>query len=129
MADVIFEGLPELEAKFKKLTLVAQRKILTRAARQGAELIRAAASELAPHRTGKLSRHMIITAPTREQSADEGSVRIGPSKEAWYGRFVEHGTVRSRAKPFLGPAIESKEQAAYQQAAEVLSEAIEEAIA
>lgn len=122
--ELIFEGLPELEEKFKQLEAVAQRQTLTRAAKAGAEPIRAAASSAAPRRSGTLASSIIISAPSGEQTTDESSVRIGPSKQAWYGRLVERGTQFAAPRPFLDPAFEANQDQAIDRAREVLEEEI-----
>jgi HK97 gp10 family phage protein len=39
-------------------------------------------------------------------------VEVGPGKDAFYGKFVEFGTVKIRANPFMGRGYEtSKEKA------------------
>jgi HK97 gp10 family phage protein len=47
------------------------------------------------------------------------------SQDAWYWRFVEFGTPKMRARPFLRPALEAKRREAVQAMKDRLSERIE----
>ena len=47
------------------------------------------------------------------------------SQDAWYWRFVEFGTQKMRAQPFLRPALEAKRREAGQAMKDRLSERIE----
>jgi HK97 gp10 family phage protein len=47
------------------------------------------------------------------------------SQDAWYWRFVEFGTRKMRARPFLRPALESKRHDAVQAMKERLAERVE----
>jgi HK97 gp10 family phage protein len=47
------------------------------------------------------------------------------SQDAWYWRFVEFGTRKMRARPFLRPALESKRRDAVQAMKDRLTERIE----
>lgn len=42
----------------------------------------------------------------------EARAQIGPSKEAFYGLFVEFGTVHAAARPFMRPAFDAKKKQA-----------------
>ena len=48
------------------------------------------------------------------------------SQDAWYWRFVEFGTRKMRARPFLRPALEAKRREAVQAMKDRLSELIEQ---
>ena len=48
------------------------------------------------------------------------------SQDAWYWRFVEFGTRKMRARPFLRPALEAKRREAVQAMKDRLSERIEQ---
>jgi HK97 gp10 family phage protein len=47
------------------------------------------------------------------------------SQDAWYWRFVEFGTRKMRARPFLRPALEAKRRDAVQAMKERLAERVE----
>ena len=65
-----------------------------------------AAAHLTPghgYDTGKLARSVAV-GPVQRQSFHRWFVKVGPTKEGWYGRFVEFGTRLLAAMPFLRPA-------------------------
>ena len=79
----------------------------------------------APSRTGFLARHIVkeIKLSTRE---DEGSVNVGPSKEAYYAQFVEFGSIHNRPKqPFIQPAFEANKETMVDFFAAKMREALE----
>lgn len=102
MADTIEHGV-EL---FKSLPSKIGLKFLRRAGRKAAELIRDEASRRAPRDTGALSDNMTIK--TKKEDDEHIAISIGPAKEQFYGRFVDLGTKKMRAQPFLQVAIETK---------------------
>lgn len=81
-------------------------KFLRRAGRRAALLIRDDASSRAPRRTGALANNMTIKS--RKESDTSIHFQVGPSRNEFYGRFVEKGTVKMSADPFLGPAIQER---------------------
>lgn len=64
-----------------------------------------AAAHLTPHHgrdTGKLAGSIGV-GPV-ERKGRTAFVKVGPTKEGWYGRFIEFGTRLLAAIPFLRPA-------------------------
>lgn len=87
----------------------------------GAELIRSAAAALAPRGDGPvhLSDSIIIDALTLsevDRSADfvgrDAVVEVGPNLPHFYGYFLEYGTVKMGARPFMRPAFDNHASAA-----------------
>ncbi len=76
----------------------------------GAEIVRQAASANAPMRTGTLATN-IVKELDKKSKKGETAAKIGPNKKAYYGLFVELGTVKMSARPFLFPALESNRAA------------------
>lgn len=87
-------------------------KALSKAAMAGAKVIVSAAKARAPVRTHKLQES--ITAEVTEKSRDHVEATIGPGKEGFYGMFIELGTSKMPARPFLRPALDENEEAAIQ---------------
>ncbi len=122
----ILIGLEKFESKLKELALTVQRKVLIQATRKGAELIRAEAEARAPRTTGKLSENIIVVLRNSENTADEITVRIGPSMKVFYGLFEELGTAHATGHPFLRPAFDAKKDDALQITSQEFLAAIEE---
>lgn len=99
-------GLDGLKDNLKKL----EREVrlgLTEAARAGAEIVLRDAVARAPRLTGELARSIQIHIVQKTGNPNIAVAQVGPSKEAFYGRFVEKGTRHSRPEPFLKPALET----------------------
>jgi HK97 gp10 family phage protein len=72
-------------------------------ARKAATDIRDDARSLAPKKTGRLARHIVIEEITDIESGLEGYA-VGWDDAGFYGQFVEDGTERTRPQPHLVPA-------------------------
>lgn len=151
MADVQIEGLQELAAALRELPEKIARNGLRAAVYAGAKVIRDEAKTLAPVSTGPVSQghpppgtlaRSIVMKQIPEQSGMSNqvfavTVRHGKkyqkqgkkgdkSQDAFYWRFVEFGTAKMAAKPFLRPAFEGKKQEAAEAIKQKLAERIEE---
>lgn len=101
MANVVIIGDKKLALKFKEISVRVQGDIMNEILDEASDEVKSIASETAPHLTGKLAGSI--------ESEGLGLERdIGPSKEAFYGLFVEKGTSKMGAEPFLEPAIEDE---------------------
>lgn len=95
------------------------------AVREGAEIIRQAAEDKAPRRTGELADTMTATPP---QGDGQGIVvKVGPHRHSFYGHFQELGTGPGPAQPFLRPALDEKKDEAARKIGDVLGDRIERA--
>jgi HK97 gp10 family phage protein len=116
-----------LTDKLRALDDIASESVLRQAAVAGARVILDEVKLRAPvgnqtwegakqeRYPGYLRDHMLI-AYDKEQSLEGriASYIVTWSKEAFYGRFVEYGTSRMAAQPFLRPGYEAKRTAAAQ---------------
>jgi len=91
---------------------------LETAAKAGAKVIRDAAKDNAPVRTGTLRDS--ITTETVEKDESEVIVRIGPNEAGFYGKFIECGTHKMAARPWFRPAVDEKRQIALKAAEDAL---------
>lgn len=140
MADLQSEsGLRELQAALKQLPDNIARNVLRGAVNAGATVFRKEAQSKAPVYTGPVSqghpppgtlRRSIVQKQIKERSSLLNqvfyvAVRKGKqyqkqgkkgnkSQDAYYARFVEFGTSRMPARPFMRPAFEGKKQEATQ---------------
>ena len=117
MAKLELLGMENLIAEVEKLGAAGNR-IENKALREAGEVVREAIEKEAPKKTGTL-RESIKASGVR---AKEGmkQVLVGPGDAGWYGKFVEFGTVKKKANPFMARGYEvSKEEAVEKIAAEL----------
>ena len=125
------EGLDDLEAAIKRLSLDMQGQVLRAACAAGAEVTRSVASQLAPrsedgshgNSPGFLSEN-IVAEVKWTKSQDRAEVHVGMKKAAWYGTFQETGTQFEPAQPFLRPALDATKDDVVDEIREKLSAAI-----
>jgi len=152
---VTFEirGLKELEAKLEDLPKKVANKVLRTSLKKAAERVRAAMSQHAPEDSGFLSEHfgvrtkilralivgMAYIGPEgkmdyplamggyKERTTKKGKVRrIGRIAVASVARFLEFGTSKMSAKPFMTQAFEQAKQAALQDLIDGIKQGIAE---
>lgn len=121
--DVQITGLRELDRALQELAWPAARRALRKGMRAGANIVRDEARAKVAVDTGHLKRQI----RTRERSDRDGNMRFAVEvpRGAFYGRFLEYGTSKMAAKPFLRPAAETKTEAAVTTMRDALAEAIE----
>lgn len=115
-------GLKDLDDALKALPREIAGKNggpLRTALRSAAVVIRNRAMELAPKETGRLSRAIVIRRDKTPAPVNERFVikpRKGASRRdlrgAYYWHFVEFGTEKNPAQPFLRPAYDQTNQSA-----------------
>lgn len=127
-------GLKELNAALAELPERIARNALRGAVSAGAAVIRKEARAIAPIFTGAVSqghpppgtlkksvfqKQMSALSGLLKQTFAVGVItgrsrkgKGGRSANAFYWRFVEFGTAKMAARPFLRPAFEAKKQAA-----------------
>ncbi len=100
------KGLKELDRQLKQLEPKLAKKVMRKAVSAGAEPIRKEARRLAPRRTGFLAKNIIKSVKRRGSTV---IAKIGTTKAAFYGIFVEFGTkTGTPMKPFLRPAFDTQ---------------------
>lgn len=125
--SVKVEGLKDLGDRMKGLTEQMNNRIARAATAAGAVVIRNAAQQKVPVLTGNLKKNIIVKRiPKGEASlTSEHIVTVRQGKltkkqraaglgDAFYGRFVEYGTARMPAQPFLRPAYDQNKEKAVQ---------------
>ena len=147
MAEVVkLHGLDDVRRALRRLPKEIRDKELQKALRPGARIIANAAKALAPrgegfyrqfrgktwvHYKGTLARSIVIRREGKRYLRDAAKLKIGvlhsqrdPNIGAWYWRFVEFGTHKMPAKPFMVPAFESMKYAANKAITDALRKAV-----
>lgn len=137
-------GFKELAEALKALGPKVAKNGLRRATSAGAAIVRNEARKRAPVDTGELKRDIMMK---RERDARGGDttgavyvvyVRAGKKsraagkkrnvhRDSFYWKFLEFGTQKMAAKPFLRPAFEANKEAAVEAIGKSLDETIQAA--
>lgn len=141
MADRIMmkvEGLAELERKMHQLGQKLGRRALRASTNAGIQVIKKEARSLAPVRTGRLSKKAIYVKRSRRQSSATREtyilgVRLGrkeqqKGRDAFYWFYLEFGTIKMAARPFLRPAFEKKKYEAIEKFKEKMRERLRQLV-
>lgn len=128
------EGLRDLGDRMKTLKADMANRIARAATAAGAVVIRNAAQQNVPVDTGNLKKNIIVKRIPKSESGLTSehivTVRKGKLtqkqkssglKDAYYGAFVEFGTVKKAAQPYLRPAYDRNKELAV----EAISDRIE----
>ena len=97
-------GGKQICAAFAALDTAMQTDIAGDIVNATAEQVSDIAAEKAPRDTGRLASNISIS--DEHQEKDGPSRDVGPNEKIFYGRFVELGTSKMSALPFLRPALE-----------------------
>lgn len=119
------DGLADLGARMKGLSKDVNTRIGRAATAAGAGVIRKSAQAKVPVDTGNLKKNIIVKRIPQGESSltSEHIVTVRQGKltdkqkgaglqDAYYGRFVEHGTSKMPARPYLRPAYDQDKQKA-----------------
>ena len=151
MAEIEVKGLRELGEALKNFGPVLAKKYLRRATYEAAKVIEADAESRAPVRTGTLKSKIAIFRRKSDENSAMYAVGVRPVKlsrkvkkvlrilrkangtrtsidgDAFYWRFLEFGTAKMAARPFLRPAFEAQKAAAIDAFAKSLADGVEKA--
>ena len=122
----------KLNRKLKTLESKIEKKLTRQALRAGAKIIAKEAKLRAPVDTGELKSKIKVWALKR--SRKKIGVLVGTSAKEYtgdqfYASFLEWGTSKMPAKPWLGPAAEAKGPEAAAVVGKTLADGIEREIA
>lgn len=105
------EGLKELDRALNALPLRARGSVLRSALNKAADPIVKDARSMAPVRTGLGKKSIRKKASTpRGSNGFLATVLVGFLQRAFYLRFIELGTSKIVARPFLRPAFDKNMQ-------------------
>lgn len=102
-------GLSEIISKLHNLPDKLEKKVLRAAVRQGANIVRDKAREFVRKDTENLKKSIIVSGAKGKPGTI--AYRIKPitrkkGKAVFYGYFLEYGTSKMAAKPFMRPAYD-----------------------
>lgn len=129
MANVEFEGFNEIINGLNKLggkANEAENRILKKAG----EIVRDEASRRAP-RSRLNKKHLADNIKISKIQSKNGKkyILVGPGKgdnsEFFYGKFIEYGTSKKPARPFLEPALRESGNEIFDEAKKILRETLE----
>jgi HK97 gp10 family phage protein len=137
-------GFDELAKKLKELGPKVAKNGLRRATSAGAAIVRNDARTRAPVDTGEMKRDIMMKRERDVRGGDTTGtvytvyVRSGKKsrmagkkrnvdRDSYYWKFIEFGTAKMPAKPFLRPAFEANKEAAIEAIGKSLDETIQAA--
>lgn len=119
------EGAKEMERVLKQLGPNVAARVGDAALRAGAKPIVEEAKRLAPARSGELRDNIKAQIERRRKGDDERVILIGFDKSVSYrAHFVEFGTSKMPAKPFMRPAMDAMAGEALSEMGRVLARGI-----
>ena len=105
------QGGDELAKNLLSLSSRLSTSIMNQALTEGGGVVQKRASELAPRDPGApdLADNIGIS-PIRKTEERGGGVAIGPTRSFYYGKFLEFGTAKMGAQPFMRPAFDETQR-------------------
>ncbi|APQ71085.1 bacteriophage HK97-gp10, tail-component family protein [Clostridium botulinum] len=107
------DGMDNLIRKIEDMGK-AGTKIENKALKKAGELIVEEAKNNVPFRKGKLKEGLKVSG-VRKKNGNKfvlAGIQKGDNSKIFYGKFLEFGTSKMKARPFMGPAYESKKEEA-----------------
>ena len=109
-----------------------QNNVMTGAIRAGANVIRDEARLRVPKKTKELAKSIVSIkrrAEVRNQVKFSVTPSKGKNKAGWRAHFIEFGTSKMSAKPFLRPAFEASENKSLDDAKDYIAKRIPQELA
>ncbi|APH24629.1 HK97-gp10 family putative phage morphogenesis protein [Clostridium botulinum] len=113
MASMELDGMDNLIRKIEDIGKAGTR-IENKALKKAGELIVEEAKNNVPFRKGKLKEGLKVSG-VRKKNGNKfvlAGIQKGDNSKIFYGKFLEFGTSKMKARPFMGPAYESKKEEA-----------------
>ncbi|MCB1928285.1 MAG: HK97 gp10 family phage protein [Rhodocyclaceae bacterium] len=111
MNETRLTGLDDVLKRLEQVAEKVAKKALSKATRKGGNVIRKAAIANAPVDSGDLRKHIALRLKVKPGAIYcRVGVKGGAKKKdgtPYYWRFVEFGTVRQPAQPFMRPALDN----------------------
>jgi len=132
---VVVTGVEDVDRRLKALEPRVQKRVLRQAMREAMRLVQAEAKANAPdpatsrYATGATKRAIKVRALKSRKRGRLGiEVRVGPGDykgDTYYAAFLEYGTSRMAARPFMTPAYAAAGPAARDAAMRRIRDGIE----
>lgn len=106
-------GIEELKKLFEEHLPSEAKKAMRMAAKEGAKIVAADAKAKVPRDTGALRQSIRVRAIKRSRVKVGSRVVTGEGffkGDTYYGGFVEYGTHKMKAQPFLRPAADENRE-------------------
>ena len=122
MAISVSIDTKQLMSALKELPKNIQKNVMVGATRAGAVAIAEEAKLRVPVDTGDLKKSIGVTRRKGDVNIVRFSIspRKGKGLGGWYAHFVEFGTSKQPAQPFMRPAYENSSEEALKRAGEYL---------
>ena len=104
MADMKLEGMDELLAEIERLGKAGNR-IENAALREAGDAVKTSIQNETPTRSGKLKASISVSRVKTKGGIKQ--VEVGPGPDGYYGKFLEFGTVKMKANPFMSRGYET----------------------
>lgn len=98
------EGMDELLAEVERLGKAGNR-IENAALREAGDAVKTSIQNETPTRSGKLKASISVSRVKTKGGIKQ--VEVGPGPDGYYGKFLEFGTVKMRANPFMSRGYET----------------------
>ncbi|MDF2534411.1 MAG: hypothetical protein K0R18_568 [Bacillales bacterium] len=110
------EGMDELLRQVERMGQDVGAQLEEQALQAGAEFLKEKIEETVPVLTGKLKVNIVVS------DVKNGIIDVGPDQQgsAFYGHFLEFGTSKAKAQPFMGPALEGNKATIQDKMADVI---------
>lgn len=126
MPSVVVTGVRETAERMLSLpTRVMQRRPLREALRASGAVYQEAAAANAPVDTGRMRRGIVVRRGVSRKLYESVNVTV---VRAYYWKFVEFGTSKQSAQPFMRPAFESAQAEATKKFALMFRDGVADAI-
>ena len=122
---VAVSGADEIVRTLEKMGMAAS-DVLEKGAKEGGKIALSYAREHCPVDTGALKNSLKLSDD--KVTEVKATVKVDYDKSLYYGTFVELGTKKNKANPFLRNAIDSNQSEINEAIAKTISDAVKGAL-
>lgn len=140
-----FSGLTDIAKDLETLSRAENNKVLRDATRAGADVLREEVIARAPVQTGKLKKNVVVMTQKARRRGEissgvhirgvnpvtgnsDSTMKASDPRNAFYWRFVEMGTSKMAAHPFVRPSFDVRQEEATRVALARMNQAIDEVL-